>query len=438
MRTVLVLLLCVAWVAAEDAVRAAMDSVVGVQARRSVSFRGRAVNVMSRSVGIVVGKNGLILTSSLGDSPENVRIFRPGTTEPIEAEVLDGDEHFTVLRASGLDQKPVTFRRGWRPKVGDKIRWVGILAGATGRWTPVTKAALVNAIVEDPTGTAPLIYSDPPFNGPVSAACALILDQEGEAIGIMVPQIVESAGRGGGRRGRQQAMPFVRPTEFFAHHLTAGGAGGGGVLGVTAEALGERVADAMGLKGTQGVLVTQVTPGSGAAAAGVLAQDVITSVAGMATADIVALYRALRDKKAGDEVVVELTRLAAAGAQRMKLTTTLTAKEKTDKSRRLRARRFGFVAEPLTDAVRRDQALPEEVRGLHVRRVTPGSPAALARPTPLRKGDVILKVGEKPIVDLAGLREALKGVPNGTSITLFVRNRADTRFVDVRPEAADG
>ena len=113
---------------------------------------------------------------------------------------------------------------------------------------------------------------------------------------------------------------------------------------------------------------------------------------------------------------------------------TLTVREESDKSKRFRARRFGFTAEPLTANVRRAQQLPADLLGVHVRRIVSGGAASMGRPRGLRRGDIILKVGAAPVTDMKSLREALKTVPNGRPVALFVRNGKDTRFVEVTPD----
>ncbi|MHC4666973.1 MAG: PDZ domain-containing protein, partial [Planctomycetota bacterium] len=303
----------------------------------------------------------------------------------------------------------------------------------------VAKAAQVDALLEDDQQGTRHVYSDPPFRGPVASVGALVRDARGRAVGIVLQRAAPAPGGGRGMRMMRRpggGLPLVKPAGEFAHFL-GGEIGRRGVLGVTGETLGEKVAQALGVKGTQGVLVTQVTPGSGAAAAGIAAQEIILSVAGTPTPTRAALQQALQGKKAGETVAVEVLRITEEGAAKRALDVKLTAREASDRSDRFRARRFGFVAEPLTPTVRRDQGLAADVRGLHVRRVTRGSPAALARPTPLRRGDIILRVGDAPVPDMDALKKALQAVATGTAVTLFVRQGEDTRFVEITPEADD-
>ena len=437
MRTLIGLLFCTGFATAQEAtVAEAKASVVGIQARRMIEMRGRQFPVNMRQIGIVVSDKGLILTTSLGENPENVRVFLPGTTEAVDAEVVDSDASFTLLRVEDQRLKPIVFKQDWKPANGEKLTWIGLLAGSAGKWTPVASEARVDAIIKDDASSTPIVYSDPPFRGPVSTLCALVLSKDGDAVGVVTMRQTQNA-RGGGRRGfRTQGLPVVRPAAAFAQYL-AGDIVKRGVMGVTVEALAPKVAEAMGLKGKRGVVVTQVTPGSGAAAAGIEAQDILTTVGGTEVGDPAGLQKALRGKGPGTEVDVTLMRMSDTGPETKTVKVKLTAREGTDKSKRFRARRFGFTAEPLTADVRRAQQLPADLGGVHVRRIVPGGPASMGRPRGLRRRDVILKVGNAPVTDIKSLQEALKTVQNGKPVALFVRNGKDTRFVEITPEAAN-
>lgn len=415
-------------------------SVVGVQARATLvrEFQGRAMQfpINLRQVGICIGEEGLVLTAAFGAEPESVRVFLPGSTEPLDAEVLESDDTFAILRVEGLDLEPTKFDTDWVPRPGEALVWIGLLPGASGQWTVVRKAATVDALLKDAPGGATDLYSDPPFQGPVAVRSALVLNGEGRPAGLVVARAEEEEGGGGGGRGMRAqgaGLPVVRPASAFAH-LLGGSAGKHGVLGVSVETLGQKIAEALGLAGLQGVLVTQVTPGSAAEKAGIQAQDVVVKIDGMAIPAPSALKAALRGKAAGTVVRVELVRTGDVGPKTLEIEATLSEREEDAAKERHRSERLGFTAEPLTAALRRAQNLGADVQGVAVRRVVPGGPASLARPTPLRRGDLILKVGETAVPDLAALKAALDTLPLGKPATLFVRNGAETRFVEITPE----
>jgi serine protease Do len=434
------LLLCCGVVLAQDTakIERAKGAVVGVSARRSVQMGGRSFNMPTRQAGIVIGAEGLILTAALGTDAQDVRVFLPGTTEAADAEVIDSDNTFTILRLEGEAPEPIRFAQDWKPAAGQKVVWIGLLAGGAGRWTPVSKEARVDALIEDETSDQPLVYSDPPFAGPVATLCALVLNGAGDAVGVVIPQRGRDPAAGGMRMMRRAAagIPVIRPAASFAQYLQ-GEVAKRGLIGINVEPLSEKVAEALGLEGTRGVIVTQITPGSGAAEAGLEAQDVLTSIDGLAVANNADVQKALRGKPAGTKVVLEIVRMTEKGPATEKREVTLTERGEVGRKDRHKAKRFGFVAEPLTPSVRRGQNLPAEVKGVHVRRITGGGPASMGRPVPLRRGDVILKVGDTEVADVEALKAALAEVPVGQAVTFFVRHATDTRFVEITPIAAE-
>ncbi|MCZ6574773.1 MAG: PDZ domain-containing protein [Planctomycetota bacterium] len=419
----------------QSVLRSAQASMVGVQARvmRTFTFGGqtRSRRVPARLTGVVIGE-GRILTGPLGDDPQNLKVFVPGTEDGIDAELEESGPDFSVITAEGLTAVPLSFKKDWDPAIGEKLVWVGMLSGSLGKWNLIAKSAEVDVLIKDEQTDTLDVYSDPPFGGPVLVQNAPVFNREGRPIGVL---ILRRSAAGGGRRGggRQPGLPVIRLASAFSGWLD-GSVQRRAVLGVSVEPLGEAVAEALGLTGTPAVVVTQVTPGSGADKAGLRAQDMITQVDGKPMPNGEALRAALRGKAAGDKITIVYLRDAGGGPQKAEVEATLTARDAQAAKERHRARRFGFVAQPLTDAVRRDQNLPADVSGVYVRRVTRGGPAGLGRPTPLRRGDVILKVGEDPTSDLASLKAVLQSLPDGKPVTLFVRNGANTRFVEITPE----
>jgi len=435
-RMLCALLVCCGLAAAQDSdkVEAAKSAVFGVQARRMVDMRGRQFPVTMRQIAVAIGKDGLLLTHSLGADPQSVRVYAPGSTDAIDAEVVDSDDNFTLLRIERKDLKAATWS-DWKPSVGQKLLWIGMLAGPQGRWTPVVKEARVDAVIEDPTSDQPLVYSDPPFNGPIATLGALVLNGAGEMIGV-VAQASDPAQQGGGRRAMRRGggMPVIRTAASFSQYLTGSGARRG-MLGVSVETLTDTVAEALGMKDTRGAIVTQVTPGSGAEKAGIKAQDVIVKIGAHDVISGTSLQKALAGSKAGDTIAVEVMRVENDKAVTKTVQVVLTARDDPSRKDRVRARRFGFTAAPLTANVRRTQQLAAEIQGVYVRRVTQGSPASLGRPTGLRRGDVIERVGDMPVPDLEALKKALAAAVNGAPVQLFVRHATATRFVEITPEA---
>ena len=86
----------------QNVLRSAQKSVVGVQWRvmRTFTFRGqtRTQRAPTRLAGVVIGE-GRILTGPLGDDPQNLKVFVPGSEDGIDAEVEESGPDFSVITA---------------------------------------------------------------------------------------------------------------------------------------------------------------------------------------------------------------------------------------------------------------------------------------------------------------------------------------------------
>jgi len=149
-----------------------------------------------------------------------------------------------------------------------------------------------------------------------------LLNSKGEMIGINTA-IYSPSGQMGGSIGIGFAVP-VDIAKRFIPDLISKGYVSRPWLGITTMPLDKRIARAMDLSVDQGIIVGDVTRGSGAAAAGlrgavvresiwggiVLQQigDVILSVGGQKVTNTDELQNALQDKKPGQTVDVEVLR----------------------------------------------------------------------------------------------------------------------------------
>ena len=105
-------------------------------------------------------------------------------------------------------------------------------------------------------------------------------------------------------QGLERQLPRdlnLRLDDAFRNRTTATGR----TLGVTVSPLSDQLAEYFGVK--QGVLVSAVTSGSAAAAAGIRAGDVITAVNGQSVSTSADITRALRENS-GDSAEIAVTR----------------------------------------------------------------------------------------------------------------------------------
>jgi serine protease Do len=91
--------------------------------------------------------------------------------------------------------------------------------------------------------------------------------------------------------------------------------------------------------------------------------------------------------------------------------------------------RIGVAVAPLTPEIRAQLGVPNDVDGLVVQSVEPGSPAAQAG---LRGGDVILEAAGEPVEDVDALRDAVaSAAEDGGSMLLRIFRQGSFAFLNV-------
>jgi serine protease Do len=90
--------------------------------------------------------------------------------------------------------------------------------------------------------------------------------------------------------------------------------------------------------------------------------------------------------------------------------------------------RLGLVVGPLTPDLAEELSLPRDLRGVVVREVLDGSPAAEAG---IRPADVILQANRRPVTSVDDLRKAVETSKKGNPILLLIRRESAERYVTV-------
>ncbi|HSB10929.1 MAG TPA: trypsin-like peptidase domain-containing protein, partial [Blastocatellia bacterium] len=150
-----------------------------------------------------------------------------------------------------------------------------------------------------------------------------LLNAKGEMIGINTAIAQANAGGGGGSIGIGFAVPVDIAKKIIPEIISKGYVSRPW-LGISAVPLDQRIARSLDLPINEGLIITGVSRGSGAAAAGfrsavvrediwgnqMLQQlgDIVVSIDGKKTASTEDLQNALQDKKPGQSVDVELVR----------------------------------------------------------------------------------------------------------------------------------
>jgi serine protease Do len=131
-----------------------------------------------------------------------------------------------------------------------------------------------------------------------------LVNLRGEVIGINTAIF----SRSGGSVGIGFAIPINLARHIMDSLITTGKVARGGFLGVSTQVLDRDMSASLGFKGTDGVLVTEVSDDSPAAKAGIAVEDIIVSVDGLPVRDPASLSTVVRRLAPGGTVAVVIVR----------------------------------------------------------------------------------------------------------------------------------
>jgi serine protease Do len=215
-------------------------------------------------------------------------------------------------------------------------------------------------------------------------------------------------------------------------------------LGINTQVLTREMAEALQLKDTTGVRVTQVLPGTSAEKAGLRVGDLIVGLEGQKIPafrpEHFDVFPALvRQHDIGAQVALTVLRPGAeqelAPAQQIAVTLDPSPKAPRE-MKTYRDDRFEFMVREVADEDRVRQQLPKGEQGVLVESVTEGGWAALAH---LGVGDLVLKLDGQPCPSVAAFAERMKQVAaeKPDSVVLYLRRGIHTIYVELRPKWTD-
>ena len=281
----------------EQTVRAVLPSVVQIS-----TSQGLGSGIVFDHQGDVVTNTHVVGTATF------VEVRAASASKELPARVLGtfAPDDLAVIRveqdAGAL--RPAAFARSAAVRVGEMVLAMGNPLGLTGTVTDGIVSATGRTVSEGQGSAAVLIsaiQTSAPIN-PGNSGGALV-DLSDKVIGI--PTLAASDPQiGGAAAGIGFAIPSDTVTRIAPQLINTGKVTNSGraALGITAET----VASAAGQPA--GVGVVRVTPGGGAARAGIQAGDVILAVNGQPTDSVDSLTAILATKKPGQRVQVRYSR----------------------------------------------------------------------------------------------------------------------------------
>ena len=367
--------------------------------------------------GLIATPDGLIVTNHhVVEKAEKVEVSVPGRRGRYEAEVLGTDKQTDVAVLRIRPESPLPkarFARTEDVRVGQWVLAIGNPYGLEG----TVSFGIVSAKgrnLEIPDLINDFIQTDAMIDRGSSGGP--LVDLEGRVVGI-------------NSRGQGRGIGFTIPVDTVLEVMRQIEEGGveRGWLGITMQPLDRDLADYFGIAKETGIIVSGVSKDSPADRAKLRPGDIVTRFDGRRVEaekeeDLGTFQRWVAGVEPGEKVEVEILR----GSKRRSLDVTLGTQPRVEPKER--ETDLGFHVQEITEKLYREQRL-ESRSGAYVSFVARGSPAAVAGLFP---GDVVERIADEDVDDLADFEKAIERVEGRSSVLLTARRGGDLKFLLVK------
>jgi serine protease Do len=377
--------------------------------------------------GVIVNPDGYILTNDhVISGASDIEVFTQDKKK-FKATLVGTDSmtDIAVLKIDAKNLPSLTLGDSSKLKVGDMVFAIGDPFGigetATMGIVSATGRGLGGAIEHYEN----FIQTDAAIN-PGNSGGAL-LDLHGDLIGINTA-ILTGNGGGGGNQGVGFAIP-INMANNVMEQIVEHGKVVRGHLGIAIQGVDADMAKAFGLTQGGGALVSDVTPGSPAAKAGIERGDIILALNGETINGPEDLSVNVSQIAPGSTVHLKLAR----NGQTHDLTATLGEMEEKDGDRSGKEEKssttLGIQVDNLTPSIAKELGVNSPT-GVVVTSVDPSSAAAAAD---LQQGDVIQEVNRKPVKNVNEYKHALES-GNNQAVLLLINRHGTSHFLVVSPQ----
>jgi Do/DeqQ family serine protease len=381
--------------------------------------------------GVIVTQDGYVLTNNhVIDSADDIRVeLNDGRSFKAKVVGADKPSDLALLKVEQEGLPTLPLGNSDAVQTGDVVLAVGNPLGIGQTVTMGIISAKGRSTGSGDGSYEDFLQTDAPINHGNSGGA--LVNTRGELVGIN-SQIVSP---GDGNIG----IGFAIPANMARHvmdQLKTDGRVRRSQLGVTVQPLTSDMADSLGLKDVNGVIVSSVTPGSSADKAGVKRGDVIKSFNGQPVSDFNALRNRVADATPGSEASVVVVRDGSEKSLTAKLdeaSGSRTARS-SDNSTSEDHGALGIMVAPLSPDMASQAGLERGAKGVMVRDVDPDGRAADAG---IQAGDIILEVNRQGVGSVDDLRSAVRRSADKPTLLLVRRNAGDDWrdiYVTVRPE----
>ncbi len=379
---------------------------------------GREYRQRSLGSGFIISKDGYLFTNNHVIERADEITVRLSNGNEYSAVVKGSDKNtdIALLKIDADEKLPAaTLGKSSELRVGEWVMAIGNPFGLSQTVTAGIVSATGRVIGAGPYDD--FIQTDASINPGNSGGP--LFNMAGEVVGINTAIVAQGQGIG-------FAIPIDMAKEILPA-LKQEGRVTRGWLGVSVQDVTKEIADSLGLKSEDGVLVAHAFEGDPAAEAGIMSGDVIISINGEPVADTQELLRVVASIPVDTEVDVGVVR---EGAEKH---FTVVVKERPDSktliSQDKKEDQFGMTVQAITP----DMALHfglSDTGGVIVTDVEPGSRAGEAG---IQPADIIVSVNNIHIETMDDYREAIAKADTAKSLLLLIKRQDARFFVVIKP-----
>lgn len=371
--------------------------------------------------GFIIREDGLIITNNhVVEGADVIEVqLTEGSEKHYKAEIVGRDQRtdIALLKISSKEKFPVApLGTSTDVQVGE---WVAAFGNPYGHGHTMTKG-IISAKGREigELNRFPFLQTDASIN-PGNSGGPLV-NSKGLVIGVN--SAIDA---------RAQGIGFAIPIDDVKNvikDLETNGRVRQGYIGVGLDELNPRAAAHLGIKRDDGVIITQVMPGSPADKAGIETYDVILEFNGKKITTVVEFMNAVAGSPIGQAAKMKIWR------ENKEKTLDITVTEKTEPKKAVASKdkkvkgqdtpfNLGFKMAAIDSYLIKEWQITEDLTGLPVvTEVVSGSPSAYAG---LRPGDVIFDINRKRVRSVA---EATKALQKGTN-TLRIQREGGMGFI---------
>jgi len=383
---------------------------------------GGGGDTQSLGSGFIISKDGYVLTNHHVVKDADEIIVKFSDRRELTAKLIGSDARtdVAVLKVDATDLPAVTIGDPNKLQVGE---WVLAIGSPFGFEQSVT-AGIVSAKGRSlPGGNyVPFIQTDVAINPGNSGGP--LFNMEGQVVGIN-SQIYS---RTGGFMGLSFSIPMDVVMNVVNQIKTSGKAAHGW-LGVQIQDVTRELAESFGMKKPQGALVSKIMPGSPAEKAELQIGDVILEFNGQAIEKSGDLPPMVGMTPINDKATLKIIRQGAEKTVNFEVGLLPEQIDKaTNNHKAEKAKPTNRIGVTVSDLTAEDKEALQITKGVVVQEVGKGA----AKVAGIQPGDVILRIGNEVITDVAAFEKSLGSLVPGKTAAVLIQRRGSPAFLALK------